>query len=170
MMIMMTMTMMMTMTIISYDFWQGFHKGSQDSNSSQHSETLSANGKVPAPAPLENLNNGRNCQNPTDRNSQNGSDQDCQKGSDQDCQKGSDQNGRNGRGSDAGCSGRSGNKVSGSPHVIFVSFSPQANVTLNFCHQQMYNISPQTLNLSAKMPQLSDAAIFSERTNLINTL
>ena len=141
---------------------QVFHKGSQDSNSSQHSETLSANGKVPAPAPLENLNNGRNCQNPMDRNSQNGSDQDCRTGS--------DQNVRNGRGSDAGCSGRSGNKVSGSPHVIFVSFSPQANVTLNFCHQQMYNISPQTLNLSAKMPQLSDAAIFSERTNLINTL
>ena len=110
--------MTMTMTIISYDDGQVFHKGSQDSNSSQHSETSSANGKVPAApaAPLENLNNGRNCQNPTDRNSQNGSDQDCQKGS--------DQNGRNGRGSDAGCSGRSGNKVSGN-HPAFETFFPR---------------------------------------------
>ena len=101
---MMTITMMMTMTIISYDDWQVFHKGSQDSNSSQHSEGSSANGKV---VPVENAN-GRNCNNPMDRNGQNY----------QNGQKGSDRNGRNGRDglrqSDAEGGGRSGNKVRGS--------------------------------------------------------
>ena len=79
---------------------QVFQKGSQDSNSSQHSE----NGKVALA--LENLNNGRNSQNPTmDRNGQNGSDQNGRRDS--------DQNGRNGRESDAMSGrGRGGNKVS----------------------------------------------------------
>ena len=83
---------------------QLFQKGSQDSNSSQHSEGSSANGKV---VPVENAN-GRNCNNPMDRNGPNH----------QNGQKGSDRNGRNGgdglRQSDAEGGGRSGNKVRGS--------------------------------------------------------
>ena len=99
--------------ILNHDV-QVFHKGSQDSNSSQHSENSASNGK--AATVVENLNNGRgsSCLNPTlDQNGQNGSgDQNSQR-------RDSDQNGRNGRGgqqlSDAvggGGGGRSGNKVS----------------------------------------------------------
>ena len=86
-------------TLAPSDDVQVFQKGSQDSNSSQHSE----NGKVTPAVALENLNNGRNSQNPTmDRN--------CQNGSDQNGRRDSDQNARNGRESDG--RGRGGNKVS----------------------------------------------------------
>ena len=91
-------------TLAPSDDVQVFQKGSQDSNSSQHSEGSSANGKV---VPVENAN-GRNCNNPMDRNGPNH----------QNGQKGSDRNGRNGRDglrqSDAEGGGRSGNKVRGS--------------------------------------------------------